>query len=100
VFASLARSAQLTKGRRWAILGLFVLALLIGGVAAFPVAKIGGVTVAELLSPQRLTLVTVIGFLGSALFTAFSSVLMAVTYYWLRSEKEGLGLEDVGRVFD
>lgn len=32
--------------------------------------------------------------------TAFSSVLVAVGYYYLRAEKEGINADDIARVFD
>ena len=36
----------------------------------------------------------------SALFMAVQAVLTAVSYYYLRVAKEGIGIEDIGAVFD
>ena len=36
----------------------------------------------------------------SALFMAVQAVLTAVSYYYLRTAKEGIGIEDIGAVFD
>jgi hypothetical protein len=89
---SFSRSRTLTSGHRWGILGLlFVVGIaqwLVGLVVGF-VGGLMGVMVQEILN-----LVLTLG------FTAFASVLAAVGYYYLRSEKEGILIEDIARVFD
>jgi hypothetical protein len=33
-------------------------------------------------------------------FTAFAGVMVAVGYYYLRAEKEGIIIDDIAKVFD
>jgi len=99
VFASFGRSAQLTKGRRWAIVGVFVLFTISVVVPLVVIALTTGPSTDELTAGQ-LTLVGAAGFVFYALTTAFYTVLVTVAYFYLRIEKEESGVEDVVRVFD
>jgi len=89
--ASFDRSAKLTAGRRWAILGLATvvfatqLLLVIAGVLLLPIDSF--------LAAILVTLIVV-------LFSTFSSVVAAVGYYHLRAEKEGVIIDDIAKVFD
>ena len=90
---SLSRSAQLTKGHRWRLLGLFILLMLIsaivGGVLQVALEFIGGFVV------------TVIGSLvWNAAFGAYSSIVFVVAYHDLRVAKEGVDIERIAAVFD
>ena len=54
----------------------------------------------SLASIQSLTPVGVVIFIAAALVTAFDGVLITVSYYHLRVEKEGAIAEDLVQVFD
>lgn len=98
VFASLGRSAQLTKGRRWAVVGVYVVVMI---AVVVPLIVIGSTTsLSGALTASPLTLSGAIGFVFYALTTAFYTVLVTVAYFHLRIEKEGGGVEDIVRVFD
>lgn len=92
IFGSLGRSAELTKGARWKILGVvaiiygisFVVGLILESVALF-------------LGPMAGVL---IGALVDALFLAFGAVTAAVVYQELRVAKEGIGISDMANVFN
>lgn len=102
VFGSLGRSAELTRGRRGAILGLtivyFVAYLAVQQVL---LGVLGGVMrpSAGLISPLVGWTLAVNGVLGafSALIT---SVGLTAIYFELRSAKEGIGVEALAAVFD
>ena len=87
------RSRELTKGRRWAILGLFIVVGIAFWVASWIIGFIfglifgaGGVFRA--------------GQLARFLAGMFSAVMSAVGYYYLRSDKEGIAIGDIAKVFD
>jgi hypothetical protein len=89
---SLGRSRQLTKGFRWKLFGLLLLTLvisLIGGSCIAFVARYGSPPV------QAVTQAIWSGVSGG-----FSSVLIAVTYYYLRVAKEGVDIDQIAAVFD
>jgi hypothetical protein len=99
---SLRRSTDLTKGYRWKIFGLmlafFVAAIAVGIV----VVAVGGVAVG-LLSDSAVLIdraSTVAVWVWLALFMAAQAVLTAVSYYYLRVAKEGVGIEEIATVFD
>ena len=101
--ASLQRSAELTRGRRWQVFGLiicFFLAL-IGALLLFAVLLLAVLFLVpganQTLLDQASALAT---WLLSALFMAVQAVLTAVSYYYLRVAKEGVGIEDIAAVFD
>jgi len=100
VFRSMGRSAELTKGRRWAIFGLLVVCWLI----LIAVEAVVGI----ILLPGR----NFVAALNAPLFQiAFAPLLAIVTtplfagglaslYFELRSTKEGVGVETLASVFD
>jgi hypothetical protein len=96
--SALARSAALTRGRRWAVFGLHLVfgVLLIAGLlvlwfAVFP-GDVGS-------SPTRLQ--QVLEWLwGGVVFGSLLAVASAVGYHDLRMEKEGTSAEDLARVFE
>ena len=99
VFASLGRSAQLTKGRRWAIVGVFVVVMIAVFVPLLAIVSTTDLSI-DALTASPLTLFGAIGHVFYALTTAFFAVLVTVAYFYLRIEKEGSGVEDVVSVFD
>jgi len=99
VFASFGRSAQLTKRRRWAVVGvlvLFSIALIVPLIVVISATD----SSAAVLTAGPFTLSGAIGYVFYALTTAFYAVLMTVAYFHLRIEKEGVGVEDIVAVFD
>ncbi len=97
VVASLKRSAALTRGHRWLILGfLFVFGLVVG-------AGVGALSVVVTL-PFALAGLEIVGNLLSALvgLGAYSlfAVAAAVAYHDLRVEKEGADGNRLATVFD
>jgi hypothetical protein len=89
----LERSAELTRGHRWAIFGIILLlnvgSSIVSKVIEFSFAAIGGATFAA------------IGFLiGNAIWEAFFAVAVVVTYYELRVSKEGVDIDQIASVFD
>jgi hypothetical protein len=100
--ASLRRSAALTAGNRWRVLGLMLCffvaavaagALLGGSFAALAFAAGGD----EVRIDQASTIAS---WLFVALFMAAQAVLTAVSYYHLRVVKEGVGIDEIAAVFD
>ena len=86
------RSEQLTAGHRWSIFGVMVL---------FWVASFGlNVMAATLVRHAGSDWVTVVSStLPSALVASVSAVVYSVIYYQLRSEKEGVDIEQLTSVF-
>ena len=99
VLASFGRSAQLTKRRRWAIVGVIVLATIAVFVPLMVIMAAMGASI-DALAAGPLTPFGAVGYVFYALSTAFYTVLMTVAYFHLRIEKEGDGVEDIVRVFD
>ena len=89
---SLRRSAALTKGHRWKILGLVLLVAIVGGVV---LGVIGAV--AAMFGHIGLALVQ---YLVQVLVSVYSAILVIVLYRDLRAAKEGLGTEQIAAVFD
>jgi hypothetical protein len=90
IVGSLRRSAFLTRGNRWRLLGLFlVLAVIMGLLEA------GAAFILPFSGPGS--------FVGSAVSAAvavFWLVVLGVTYYDLRMAKEGVDIGRVTAVFD
>nr|WP_298689427.1 hypothetical protein [uncultured Dongia sp.] len=88
-----ARSRELTKGKRWQIfailliifIGLFIVDYVIGAVLG---SALGAVAIA-----------TTVYVVNSAI-GAYMAVAVAVTYYYLRADKEGVDIEDIAKLFD
>jgi hypothetical protein len=99
ITGSFGRSSELTSGRRWHILGLVIVVILLTVVASFIV----GLIIAAVMvgaGVGRELVATIIKYAVSSVVTAFSSILVAVGYYYLRAEKEGINVDDIARVFD
>jgi hypothetical protein len=91
--ASLSRSAALTKGHRWKILGL----ILVLGIA-------GGIIAAVLPLAAKMVLgrigFVVVQYLVQALIAVINGIIVIVLYRNLRVAKEGLDTEQIAAVFD
>lgn len=94
------RSAQLTKGHRWAILGLAVAVWLISvllGLAVLPLHSLLTLPGGGLAATAPVLAVT--GVIQVFVATV-SAAGTAAVYYELRSIKEGIGPEQLASVFD
>jgi len=87
-----ARSSELTAGHRGAVFGLLFLTGLIGGVLSGVMRVFVGLPinfVSKLLGQT----------VPQALVLSFTAVVYSVIYYQLRSEKEGIDIEQLTSVF-
>ena len=95
--ASLRRSAELTKGARWKILGLaltiFVLQVIVFFALAFALVPVEG-----FMSP--LVVALVLDVLGNLVFIPVSAAMVTACYAELRGGKEGPDTEMLAAVFD
>jgi hypothetical protein len=90
--ASMRRSRELTKGHRWKVFGIVLLLILLSLVN--PLLQL------VLTSAAGETLALIGTAIWTAIGSAFSSVIIAVTYYELRAAKEGIDIEQIASVFD
>jgi hypothetical protein len=90
---SLRRSRQLTEGFRWRI---FALLLLI--IAASVIGS--GLALATQAAGMNIWAQMALDFAWQGLSGGFTSVLVAVSYYYLRVAKEGVDVEQIAAVFD
>jgi hypothetical protein len=94
-FAGFGRAAALSAGRRWGLLGLLLIyGAIVVGISVVIFGIIGFIAVAAPL----VGLVLMIPFL--ALYSALGAIMPAVVYYLLRAEKEGVGIDEIAKVFD
>jgi hypothetical protein len=94
-FAGFGRAAALSAGRRWGLLGLVLIyGVIIIGISLVIFGIIGFVA----LSAPLIGLVLTIPFL--ALYSVLGAIMPVVVYYLLRSEKEGVGIDEIAKVFD
>jgi hypothetical protein len=93
-FSSFRRASDLSRGRRWGLLGL----LLVCGLLVVAVGAVIYAIVAFTAAAPVLALVAIIPL--SALYSVVAAILPVVVYYLLRAEKEGIGIEDIVKVFD
>lgn len=103
VLQGLRRSNYLLGGQRWRVFGLLVILGVASSVVVLSIALIGGVGLTNLASLTSISTTSPIGiaiFIFSALISAFDGVLITVSYYHLRVEKEGAITEDLVQVFD
>jgi hypothetical protein len=89
---SLSRSAELTRGYRWKVFGLFVLLTVINGIGGKMVDLVFGLAG------------DVVAGIGSlcwfVAWTAFSNCVLIMTYHDLRVAKEGIDTEQIASIFD
>ncbi|UAJ09763.1 hypothetical protein [Polymorphobacter megasporae] len=98
VLASMGRSRALTKGSRWRLFGLFLVA---GLILLVPPALISGIA-ARLQGgiPSPLSPAVLLAGSLSALAAMLLATIIAATYVELRTVKEGATVESLAAVFD
>ena len=87
------RSRELTKGSRWTIFGL----LIVIAIGAWLVSWVVGLVFGFALGSSG---VEWAGVVARILISAFGAVSVAVGYYYLRADKEGVAIGDIATVFD
>ena len=90
--AAFKRSLELTKGRRWPVLGI-ILMLLLANVLASVLTR-------SIMAEAAPTGGAVLNLLAALFFMVLAAVLSAVGYFHLRAEKEGRAIADLARSFD
>lgn len=93
--AGFGRAAALSKGRRWGILGLLLIYFVLIIVISIVIFGIVGVIT---MTAPIVGLILMIPFL--ALYSVLGAIMPSVGYYLLRSEKEGVGIDEIAKVFD
>jgi len=93
-FAGFGRALDLSRGRRWSILGL----LLVYGAIIVAIGAVMLGLVALFQDSAIVSLVLLIPF--GAFYSVIGAILPAVVYYLLRAEKEGVGIDQIAMVFD
>ncbi len=91
VINSLRRSAELTRGYRWKVFGVIVI-IYIGQFVLDALTRFV-LTAAPIFS-------SVASFLITVAITAYFAVVTAVCYHDLRVLNDGVGVDDIARVFD
>ncbi|MEX2618050.1 MAG: hypothetical protein WD767_18330 [Alphaproteobacteria bacterium] len=99
IVASLRRSAELTDGYRWRVLGVIAVILLISAVIEMIVVGPLVATMNHETAGMPIG-ATIILLIVQAFFAALSAVTIAVSYHDLRITKEGVGTEHIAAVFD
>lgn len=95
IFEALSRSAALTKGERWRMLGLFLIFFLIAIVVSVVLGIIIG-----LVSMASFTVGALLNAIISSILAAFGAVLFTVLYAELRQAKDGVDATEIAKAFD
>lgn len=97
---ALGRSRELTQNRRMQIFGIAVVLSLIGGGVGLISAGMAGAFASGMSPTTSVIMTSIVTTLITAATTALSAVASSVAYHDLRLEKEGVGIEDLLRVFE
>jgi len=101
VFGAMSRSAELTRGHRWPILGLLVIYIIAAGIISSMVSVVVGAAAASVsTAAMQPTLQLIAQPLVSVITKLISSAGVASIYFELRSTREGIGPEALAAVFD
>jgi len=95
IFEAFGRSRELTRGRRWHLLGLILIVGIVVLIVSFAIGK-----ALQDATGQVSTVGSIIQYAVLSVLTAFNSVLVAVGYYYLRAEKEGTDVNAIASIFD
>lgn len=96
---SFTRSGALTKGRRWQVFAVILIALVIQVAFGAAVGFVVGVVAYMATGGEPGGLGWMMAIV-ELLAGSFAAVLATVGYYFLRAEKEGIVIDDIARVFD
>jgi len=101
IMGALRRSRELTDGHKGAIFAMWLLTIIVSALAQWILQKvtIGDLEVGDQFA-SKLKIGTIAEFVLALLTGSFSAVLSAVTYYFLRNEREGIGADELARVFE
>lgn len=91
---ALSRSGELTQGRRWQIFGIYIILMIITLVFSIIGGGLIGVIATDVTIIRSL-LTSVIGGIAGT----FNAVITVVIYYFLKVEKEDVGIEEIAEVF-
>ena len=91
VIESLRRSVELTRGYRWKVFGVIIIIY----IGQFALDRLTNV----ILSAAPIFSMMV-SFLVMVAITAYFAVVTAVCYHDLRVLKDGVGIDDIAKVFD
>jgi hypothetical protein len=94
VLASLARSRDLTRGRRWRVFGTIIIPVLLSLATSWILLGIFGGRGMGLQTFQLVSWVV------HAVEQAFSVCVFATLYYFLRRDREGVDIQQIAAVFD
>jgi hypothetical protein len=100
IMESLKRSADLTRGHRWAIFGLLVIYAVIWWLTTFVVGLIGGAVGVALSGGEPSVTVVLLRPVINVVSAVLASAGIASVYYELRTAKEGVGADELAAVFD
>lgn len=96
-FGALGRSAELTKGYRWPLLGGFLVMLLVMIALSMAVTL---TLVPGLLDTGGVTAAVIVSAVLNAVIGALMAVFYSMAYARLRELKEGLGVDQLAAVFE
>ena len=98
-FGGLSRSRELTREYRWPIVGMLIVLILALYAIVIPLGVVAG-RVAPLMSPEMLYWSGMgMEMISNTIGYGIAAVFIAMTYARLREIKEGLGVEDLSKVF-
>lgn len=89
---SMSRSAALTKGHRWPIFGIILLAGVVNWIGSFVIGL--------LLGAAGLLVIGLVNLLWTAVWAVYWNCLLVMIYHDLRVAKEGVASEQIASVFD
>jgi hypothetical protein len=98
IFGSFGRSAQLTQGHRWSLLGLWICVWLLLIVLSLPVGMVSGFAGAML--GGNIYAIVLVGAVIGALEAMFVAVISTAAYAELRGSREGVSVTQLASVFD
>jgi hypothetical protein len=102
VFASFGRSAELTRGNRWRIFGLFLLYVAAYVVVAIVISIIGAIAgvITAAVSGGTMILTVLFNVVSAVASAMIGATGGAVLYVELRRVREGVGHEALASIFD
>jgi len=97
---ALSRSAYLTKGNRWSILGLLILLGILGAIVNNVIERVMIHKVEGIVPPDQWKLYVGLQIGVQMVMGALGATMAAVAYVKLRNDKDGVGVGELARVFD